>query len=81
MRKLYKMKEEYSLQDWYNGDGVFELEFRHTDRYIQHFGTDCTWINFRTKEIVNIWDNCMREISNEELTKLVRDYNLEQLGI
>jgi len=79
--KLYKMKEEYSLQDWYDADGVFELKIRHTDRYIQHFGTDCTWINFKTKEIINIWDNCMKEISNKEITEFLRDQKLNDLGI
>jgi len=75
------MKQEYSLQNWYNGDDVFEFEFLHTDRYIRNFGTDCTWINFRTKETINIWDNCMRAISQDEFIQLVRDYNLEKLGI
>lgn len=75
------MRNEYSLQDWYDADCVFELKFRHTDRYIQHFGTDCTWINFRTKEVINIWDNCMREMSNKEITEFLRDQKLNDLGI
>ncbi len=81
MIKLYRMKEEYSRQNWYNGDDVFELESIHVDRQIYNFGTDCTWINFRTKEKTNIWDRCMRIITEEESKSLVREYNLEKLGI
>ena len=81
MIKLYKMKEEYSRQNWYNGDDVFELESIHVDRQIYNFGTDCTWINFRTKEKTNIWDRCMRIITEEESKSLLREYNLEKLGI
>ena len=81
MIKLYKMKEEYSRQNWYNGNDVFELESIHVDRQIYNFGTDCTWINFRTKEKTNIWDRCMRIITEEESKSLVREYNLEKLGI
>jgi len=60
---------------------VFELESIHVDRQIYNFGTDCTWINFRTKEKTNIWDRCMRIITEEESKSLVREYNLEKLGI
>ena len=81
MRDLYKMKEEYMNQHWYNGDDVFELEFKHIDRIITGFGTDCTWSNFRTKETINIWDKCMRRITDEEGRQLIREYNLQQLGI
>ena len=81
MIKLYRMKEEYSRQNWYNGNDVFELESIHVDRQIYNFGTDCTWINFRTKEKINIWDRCMRIITEEESKSLVREYNLEKLGI
>jgi len=81
MIKLYRIKEEYSRQNWYNGDDVFELESIHVDRQIYNFGTDCTWINFRTKEKINIWDRCMRTITEEESKSLVRKYNLEKLGI
>ena len=81
MRDLYKMREEYKNQHWYNGDDVFELEFIHKDRHIQQFGTDCSWSNFRTKEIINIWDRCMRKITIEEGKQLIREYNLQQLGI
>ena len=81
MIKLYRFKEEYSRQNWYNGDDVFELESIHVDRQIYNFGTDCTWINFRTKEKTNIWDRCMRIITEEESKSLVREYNLEKLGI
>ena len=81
MIKLYRMKEEYSRQNWYNGDDVFELESIHVDRQIYNFGTDCTWINFRTREKTNIWDRCMRIITEEESKSLVREYNLEKLGI
>lgn len=81
MIKLYRMKEEYSRQNWYNGNDVFELESIHVDRQIYNFGTDCTWINFRTKEKTNIWDRCMRIITEEESKSLVREYNLEKLGI
>lgn len=81
MIKLYRIKEEYSRQNWYNGDDVFELESIHVDRQIYNFGTDCTWINFRTKEKTNIWDRCMRIITEEESKSLVREYNLEKLGI
>ena len=81
MRDLYKMREEYMNQNWYNGDDVFELEFIHKDRHILQFGTDCSWSNFRTKETINIWDRCMRKITIEEGKQLVREYNLQQLGI
>ena len=81
MRDLYKMREEYTNQHWYNGDDVFELEFIHEGRHIQQFGTDCSWSNFRTKEIINIWDRCMRKITIEEGKQLIREYNLQQLGI
>ena len=81
MIKLYRIKEEYSRQNWYNSNDVFELESIHVDRQIYNFGTDCTWINFRTKEKINIWDRCMRIITEEESKSLVREYNLEKLGI
>jgi len=81
MIKLYRMKEEYSRQNWYNSDDVFELDYIHNDRYMTNFGTDCTWINFRTKEKINIWDRCMRIITEEESKSLIREYNLEKLGI
>ena len=81
MIKLYRMKEEYSRQNWYNGNDVFEIESIHIDRQIYNFGTDCTWINFRTKEKINTWDRCMRIITEEESKSLVREYNLEKLGI
>jgi hypothetical protein len=80
MIKLFKMKEEYVYQSWYSDD-VFEIESIHVDRQIYNFGTDCTWINFRTKEKINIWDRCMRIITEEESKSLVREYNLEKLGI
>jgi len=80
MIKLFKMKEEYVYQSWYSND-VFEIESIHVDRQIYNFGTDCTWINFRTKEKINIWDRCMRIITEEESKSLVREYNLEKLGI
>ncbi len=81
MRDLYKMKEEYINQSWYNSDDVFELEFTYINRQITPFGTDCSWSNFRTKEIINIWDKCMRKITDEEGKQLIREYNLQQLGI
>jgi len=81
MRDLYKMREEYMNQHWYNADDVFELEFIHNDRHIRQFGTDCSWSNFRTKETINIWDRCMRKITIEEAKQLIREYNLQQLGI
>ena len=81
MRDLFKMKQEYMNQPWYNADDVFELELKHTDRYMPTFGTDCSWSNFRTKETINIWDRCMRRITDEEGKQLVREYNLQQLGI
>jgi hypothetical protein len=80
MIKLYRMKGEYSRQNWYTND-VFELDYIYNDRYMTNFGTDCTWINFRTKEKINIWDRCMRIITEEESKSLVREYNLEKLGI
>jgi hypothetical protein len=81
MRDLYKMKERYINQSWYNSDDVFELDFIYKDRHIRQFGTDCTWINFRTKERINIWDRCMKKITDEESKQLIREYNLHQLGI
>ena len=63
------------------GDGVFELDYIHKGRYMSSFGTDCSWINFKTKETINIWDRCMRIITEEESKSLVREYNLEKLGI
>ena len=48
MRDLYKMREEYMNQAWYNSDDVFELEFTYINRQIAPFGTDCSWFNFRT---------------------------------
>ena len=81
MRELYKMKEEYMNQRWYNGDDVFEFDFIYYERFLSEFGTDCSWINFRTKEKINIWDRCMRKITDEEGKQLVREYNLEKLGI
>ena len=81
MRDLYKMKEEYINQSWYNSDDVFELDFIYYDRNIQPLGTDCSWTNFRTKEVINIWDRCMRKITDEEGKQLIREYNLSQLGI
>ncbi len=80
MRNLYKMKEEYIYQNWYS-DGVFELDYIHKDRYMSSFGTDCSWTNFKTKETINIWDRCMRKITDEEGKQLIREYNLEKLGI
>jgi hypothetical protein len=80
MRNLYKMKEEYSYQHWYS-DGVFELDYIHKDRYMPSLGTDCSWTNFKTKETINIWDRCMRKITDEEGKQLIREYNLEKLGI
>lgn len=75
------MKEEYMNQPWYNGDAVFELDFIHKDRHIRQFGTDCTWSNFRTKEIINIWDRCMRPLTEGESKQLIREYNIELLEI
>jgi hypothetical protein len=80
MIKLFKMKEEYVYQSWYSDD-IFELDYIHKDRHIHIFGTDCSWTNFRTKEKINIWDRCMRKITDEEGKQLVREYNLEKLGI
>lgn len=80
MRDLYKMKEEYINQRWYSDD-IFEFNYLYKDRYVTNFGTDCSWINFRTKETINIWDRCMRKITNEEGKQLIREYNLSQLGI
>ena len=81
MRNLFKMREEYINQHWYNDDDVFELDFIYYDRNIQPLGTDCSWTNFRTKEVINIWDRCMRKITDEEGKQLIREYNLSQLGI
>jgi len=80
MRNLYKIKEEYIYQSWYSDD-VFELDYIHKDRYMPTFGTDCSWTNFKTKENINIWDRCMRKITDEECKQLIREYNLSQLGI
>ena len=81
MMELFKMKEEYMNQHWYNSRDVFEIYSVNFDRFFYHFGTDCTWINFRTKEKINIWDRCMRKITAEESKQLIREYNLEKLGI
>ena len=54
MMELFKMKEEYMNQHWYNSRDVFEIDSVNFDRFFYHFGTDCTWINFRTKEKINI---------------------------
>ncbi len=81
MRDLYKMREEFMNQVWYNSDDIFELGFTHINRQITPFGTDCTWINFRTKERINIWDKCMRKITEKESKQIIREYNLEKLGI
>jgi hypothetical protein len=62
-------------------DDIFEFNYLYKDRYVTNFGTDCSWINFRTKETINIWDRCMRKITNEEGKQLIREYNLSQLGI
>jgi hypothetical protein len=80
MRDLYKMKEVYIYQTWYSDD-LFELDYTHRDRYMFQFGTDCSWTNFRTKETVNIWDSCMRKITEQEGIQIIREYNLSQLGI
>lgn len=80
MRDLFKIKDEYAYQSWYS-DGVFELDYIHSDRHMPSFGTDCSWINFKTKETINIWDRCMRKITDEEGKQLIREYNLSQLGI
>jgi hypothetical protein len=81
MRGLYKMREEYKYQSWYSGDGVFQLDFIYQERFISNFGTDCLWKDFRTGETINLWDRCMRMITQEERRELVREYNLHQLGI
>ncbi len=80
MRVLYKIREEYMYQSWYS-DGVFQLDFIYQERYMQSFGTDCLWKNFKTGETINIWDRCMRRVTPEERKELVREYNLQQLGI
>ena len=54
MMELFKMKEEYMNQHWYNSRDVFEIDSVNFDRFFYYFGTDCTWINFRTKEKINI---------------------------
>jgi hypothetical protein len=81
MRRLFKMKDKYMNQPWYNGDAVFELDYIHKNRAIIPFGTDCTWVNFRTKETINIWDSCMRPLTEGESKQLIREYNLQQLDI
>lgn len=64
--KYFKMKESYSLQRWYEPDGIFSLVERHEDRYMSYFGTDCTWRNMITGKICSNWDRVMEELSEQE---------------
>ena len=78
--KLYKMKYYYSTQPWYNKDGIFIL-VKTTEHYITHFGRDCEWEDINTGERINIWDKVMEELPTEDSKVILRDLNLNKIGI
>jgi hypothetical protein len=78
--KLYKMRYYYSLQPWYMRDGIFKL-VRKTEHYISYFGRDCEWEDIRTGVSVNNWDSVMEELSTEDTKVILRDLNLNKIGI
>lgn len=69
---LYKMKFDFSRQSWYDSEGVYKLVEKHSDRYLNNIGTDCTWKNVLTGELINNWDHVMRPLTQLE----IREFNL-----
>lgn len=69
------MKFEYSRQPWYDKDGVYRLVEKHQDRYLMIFGTDCTWENVVTGQLINNWDRVMTPLTQLE----VREFNLNRI--
>lgn len=78
--KLYKMKYYYSKQPWYVKDAIFRL-VRKTEHHITYFGRDCEWEDINTGERINIWDRVMEELSTEDSKVILRDLNLNKIGI
>lgn len=72
---FYKMKSIFSNQYSYNPDGVYILIERHQDRFMYNFGTDCTWKNINTGELLNNWDSIMRPLNQMEK----RQFSLNQI--
>lgn len=69
---LYKIKFDFSRQSWYDSEGVYKLVEKHSDRYFYNIGTDCTWKNVLTGELINNWDHVMRPLTQLE----IREFNL-----
>ncbi len=73
--KLYRMKDKYSKQTWYDEDSVFKLIEIFHNRKIRQFGVDCLWENIHTGVNINIWDQVMTELDIQEC----RDIKLKMI--
>jgi hypothetical protein len=63
---LYKMNPYFYYQSWFDSDGVYVLIEKHKERFMYNFGTDCTWKNIHTGELINTWDNSMIKLDQLE---------------
>ena len=59
------MKKIFSKQKWYKNN-IFKLLETHKERYMPHFGTDCTFLNIENWETINYFDSVMEKLSPEE---------------
>lgn len=63
LRKIYKIRDEYKEQPWYNKD--YYLFVRENIR--THYGNDCTYCNLTTGELVYNWSRVFNKITNDEI--------------
>lgn len=64
--KLYKMKDEFISQSWYDKESVYKLIKIFYEKRIRQFGVDCLWENIETGIRFNHWDAVMTEIDIQE---------------
>lgn len=78
IQQLYKMKDKYQLQSWYNTDYHILMKV-NKDRFMWDFGTDCVFCNIQTGEIISRWDRNFEKVSEEENKRYWRNHILKNV--
>lgn len=78
IKQLYKYKKNRRLHSYYTNDYYILLK-KHSERKIKNFGTDCSYCNTSTGEVINRWDNDFEKASDEENKKFWRNHLLKTI--
>lgn len=70
MKPIYQMRIEYEAQPWYNED----IHYYIKTNVVTHLGTDCSFCNTLTGEVINIWERVFKVVPEYEAKAYWRNH-------